>query len=441
MLCHYFVFAQRPEDRVLRVLVKKADRIRDELGSVAKILEGRVARSIEKEGMRRDKLDDLQAFIRDLSAGERQATVDDELEDTRLRQDKLKEEIDVLRTRLERSRRHIGIAAPQFRQTLSMSLRLAGATGIAEIDPGSEREPDIPRRFVFPADNNVLARDLGWTAALDTLRERRWRGESFGEWRRRATLRPVAFEDTGRLGENAVQLHLEHRVARRLLGRFTAQGLVHHDLSKACLTTAPDAIPRVVLLGRLAVYGPRAARLHEEIVPVTARWVEPARRQRVLTPFGRAGEQTTLASLQTALDEAGQNTVPNQVQARLAASAQADIADLVPHLESRAAEFTERAKARLAERAEAEGKSMTELLERQHRRIAEAAGADDRQIMLDFDPAEQRQREADRRAWQRRLHQIETELETEPRRIADVYTVRAVRVDPLGLVYLWPRTG
>ena len=64
-----------------------------------------------------------------------------------------------------------------------------------------------------------------------------------------------------------MQLHLEHRVARRLLGRFTAQGLIHHDLSKACLTAAPDAIPRVVLLGRLALYGPKAARLHEEIVP------------------------------------------------------------------------------------------------------------------------------------------------------------------------------
>ena len=105
---------------------------------------------------------------------------------------------------------------------------------------------------------------------------------------RRGAVRPVAFEDTGRLGENAMQLHLEHRVARRLLGRFTAQGLIHHDLSKASLTAAPDAIPRVILLGRLALYGPRAARLHEEIVPVTARWIDPARRQGQLTPYGRA---------------------------------------------------------------------------------------------------------------------------------------------------------
>ena len=100
---------------------------------------------------------------------------------------------------------------------------------------------------------------------------------------------------------------------------------------------------------------------------------------------------------------------------------------------------------------------MIELLRRQRKRIAETAGKDDRQRtagkddrqrMFDFDEAERRQREAerrqreaDRRAWARRLEAIETELEIEPRRIADTYRVRAIRVDPIGLVYLWPRTG
>ena len=441
VFCRYFVFVQRPEDRVLQVLVNKVERIREELGSVAKVLEARVARTIGKEGMRRDEIDGLAVSIRDLSAGERQRTVKEELEDARVRQDKLREEVDGLRNRLERSRVHIGLTAPQFRQTLSMGLRLAGASAISQANEGEKQESDTPPRFVFPAEDYALASDPSWTAVLDSLRARRQRGESLGEWRRRAAIRPVAFEDTGRLGENAVHLHIEHRVARRLLGRFTAQGLVHHDLSKACLTVAPDAIPRVVLLGRLTVYGPRAARLHEEIVPVTARWIDPVRRQAALTPYGRAGEQTTLVSLQTALDEAGWDRVPDPVQTNLAASVQADIADLLPHLEHRAAEFRELAKTRLAERSDAEQRSMIELLERQRKRIAQAAGKDDRQMMFDFDEAERRQREADRRAWTRRLEAIKTELKTEPARIADAYKVRVVRVDLLGLVYLWPRTG
>ena len=54
VFCRYFSFAQRPEDHILAVLVRKAERIREELGSVAKVLEGRIAERIEKEGVRRD---------------------------------------------------------------------------------------------------------------------------------------------------------------------------------------------------------------------------------------------------------------------------------------------------------------------------------------------------------------------------------------------------
>ena len=322
-----------------------------------------------------------------------------------------------------------------------MSLKLNGAPGIVEINPNSDRDQDTPRTFKFPAADDALARDSGWTAALDTLRKRRQHRETFGEWRRRASFRPVVFDHPGQLGENAVQLHLEHRVAQRLLGRFTAQGLIHHDLSKACLTSTTDAIPRVILLGRLALYGPGAARLHEEIVPITARWIDPDRRMGPLTPYGQAGEQTTLTSLQTALDEAGQNSISDQVQTRLTASTEADIEDLLPHLENRATELLKQAETRLVERAEVESQSMIELLEGQRKRIAEAASKDDRQMTLDFNPAERRQHEADRRAWARRLDKIESELESEPSRIADTYRVRAHRIEPLGIVYLWPRTG
>lgn len=441
VFCRYFLFYQRPEDRVLQVLVEKVERIREELGSVAKVLEGRLTRTMASEGMRRDGLDGLAAAIQDLSSGERQRTAAEELEDARLRQDRLREEVDGLRTRLERSRVHVGLTPAQLRQTLSMSLRLAGAPGIAAADDAGSPPSGAPQCFVFPGDKGVLAADAGWTRALDALRARRRRGESYGEWRERAPIRPVCFEDAGPLGDNAVHLHLEHRVARRLLGRFAAQGLIHHDLSKACLTVAAEAIPRVVLLGRLAVYGPRAARLHEELVPVTARWIDPERREGPLTPFGRAGEQTTLASLHTALDEAGRDTVPEPVRKRLAEWARTDIEDLLPHLQRRAAHFAETAQERLTDRGETEARSMVELLERQRKRIRETADRDDAQLMLEFDPAERRQREADRRAWVRRLDAIDRELETEPARIVETYSVRAVRVDPVGLVYLWPRTG
>ena len=139
VFCHYFVYLQRPEDRVLDVLVKKAERIREELGSVAKVLEGRIAETIGKEGLRRNKLDELVDFIYEERESDRQTIANEELEDARLRRENLKEEVDRLRNRLERSRRHIGITPHQFRQTLSMSLQLNKAPGIVEIDPNRDR--------------------------------------------------------------------------------------------------------------------------------------------------------------------------------------------------------------------------------------------------------------------------------------------------------------
>ena len=37
--CHYFVYSQRPEDRVLKALVVKSKTIREQLGSLAPVLE------------------------------------------------------------------------------------------------------------------------------------------------------------------------------------------------------------------------------------------------------------------------------------------------------------------------------------------------------------------------------------------------------------------
>ena len=197
----------------------------------------------------------------------------------------------------------------------------------------------------------------------------------------------------------------------------------------------------MILIGRLSVYGPAASRLHEEIIPITARWFHPEQRQGKLVPFGSTGEQTTLEALRTALDEAGFISISDSVQERFHASAQNDISDLLPHLEARATEALKQAEVLLSQRAESESRSMVDLLVRQRTRIRSAMGDGSFQIPLGFDENERRQFEADQRAWQRRLQAIEVELETEPNRIADSYATRAHRVDPIGLVYLWPRTG
>ena len=65
------------------------------------------------------------------------------------------------------------------------------------------------------------------------------------------------------------------------------------------------------------------------------------------------------------------------------------------------------------------------------------------QRLLDFgeDQDELLQLDANKRYWVKRLEQIRDELKTEPGRIRDLYSVMARRVEPVGLVYLWPVTG
>ncbi len=70
-----------------------------------------------------------------------------------------------------------------------------------------------------------------------------------------------------------------------------------------------------------------------------------------------------------------------------------------------------------------------------------AAKYPDPQMRLDFNDEEQRQLESNKRHWDKRLHAIDRELASEPERIRALYEVKAQRIEPVGLVYLWPVSG
>ena len=87
---------------------------------------------------------------------------------------------------------------------------------------------------------------------------------------------------------------------------------------------------------------------------------------------------------------------------------------------------------------------MHETLVAQRKRVIERLGKhekESRQLTFDFNLEEKRQLEADVRSWRMRLKQFDNDLETEPDRIKEFYEVRARRVEPAGLVYLWPETN
>ena len=441
VVCHYFVLPQREEDRVLEVLVRKTETIKRELGSLSKVIDDDIERRLRGGIRHRDAkrlAREIEAADLDRETREKKRVAAEELEAARERQEDLKAQIDRCRGLLERSRRWVQFSAEPFRDAMSCSLELMGAAPLQE-DRSTENGETV---WTFPPLAGKTRADASWTATLDTLRAPRKTHQKLAEWRREAPIRPVVFEDAGVLTDDTVHLHLEQRMAQRLLARFRAQGFVHHDLSRACLVQAADSIPRVVLLGRLCLFGRRAERLHEVLVPVAARWTEPSRRTGPLRAYAEEAEARTLERLESALRKA--RAPGDTIHRRLLESAARDIEDLLPQLEARAELVAGSAAERLRGRGEQEQRQLRETLEGQRERVEaelrrhEGGGI---QLVIEFSEEEKRQRQADVASWRTRLAQFDRDLETEPDRIRAFYEVRARRVEPIGLVYLWPDTG
>ncbi|MEQ2009112.1 MAG: DISARM system SNF2-like helicase DrmD [Limisphaerales bacterium] len=436
VFCHYFVYSQRPEDRVLRALVRKTETIRTELGSLAAVLEERLSNTI-RSGIRHDEADKLVAEIEaaDLDK-EKRATAEEELETARERQ-KLQEQIDVLRNRINDASKWIGLDQDQLRDTLSCSLELLNAEPLKQ----APAPANSPARFVFPNLDVRHGADPTWANTLDTLRAPSTDGQRGFQWRKESPIRPVVFNAPEGIDDDIVQLHLQHRVVQRLLGRFLSQGFVHHDLSRACLAHTSDAIPRVVLLGRLSLYGAGAVRLHEEILTVTARWAEHASRRGALTPYAREAEAKTLELLEDGLRPGTHPNVPEAVAKRLQTSFARDIEELLPNLEQRGKEAKAEAAAKLSKRGADEAESIHRVLDDQKRRVLNELGRyDQTQLLLSLD-LEKRQLESNRRYWDKWLANVETDLQREPERVRKFYEVSSFRIEPVGLAYLWPVTG
>jgi hypothetical protein len=246
------------------------------------------------------------------------------------------------------------------------------------------------------------------------------------------------FRDPNKVTDEVVQLHLEHPVVQRLLQRFLSQGFVHDDLSRTCLAQSRDSVSRVVLLGRLALYGPGAARLHEEIVAVAARWTDSKIRGEPLKPYERETEAITLNLLYKSLIESPLRLVPEVVTAQLRESAPRDVSQLWPHLQERARKIEESARTALERRGNEEAEAMLRILEAQRKQIEAKQRADAQLVFESMEEDVRRQREAERIFQNKRLERLPEELATEPERIRAIYRIHAVRVEPVGLIYLWP---
>lgn len=435
VVCRYFFFPQRPEDRVLQALLRKTETIRCELGPIGAVLDERLHRKLE-HGIRPEEAEQLALSIEgeELSGA---ATIRAELEEERTpeMQRRLADRLGELERRLEESRRALRFAPDRLRRVVDAGLRfLFQSRGL--LPAGCEQATDgspIPLYRLDPEDPALRA-DPRLSRLLETLRPPVELRAELGD-----AIRPVTFVETDRLGDKVVQLHLEHPFVRGILARFGSQGVVEHLLSRACLATTSQNEPRVLLLGRLVLYGPRAVRLHEEILAVAATWIPPERRRAPLRPLAERTTEALLDELDRLLDAEDGPGPPAARETELLAAIGRDVAELRPALEDCAQKAEERARRELEMRGERESASLDRLLaELEDRLRRELDRPPDRQFELALPEPERRQLAAERHAQKQRLETLARDRELEPARVRARYEVRARRLEPVGIVYLVP---
>jgi hypothetical protein len=364
---------------------------------------------------------------------------------------RLKEEEQRLQRALDTAKRRVGVEGADIRHVIEIALQYDGAA----LQPGRFSDPEA---VLLDPETPSFAKDPTWASLFDELRPGRpATPRERARWRRETPVRGLVFEppkvpEGKPEPQDVVQLHLEHRLVKRLLSRFVSQGF-RANIRRITAIVSSGAQPRVVLLGRLCLFGPGARRLHEEIIPVTASWRDTRRDDSPLVPFAEAGEATTIQQLDHALRRGV--SPATGVLDRLAQIVERDIADLRPHIEARAKTSEQEAVADLAENGRREAEALAALLQRQIDRVRDAMRTKQppeapEQMEL-FGPTEHdirkqherelRQFEADRRSWDGKLLRLQQDLDSEPEKVRQGYEVQARRLEPVGLVYLWPATN
>jgi Helicase conserved C-terminal domain/SNF2-related domain len=419
--CHYFIYPDRPEDQILATVVRKVETVQRELGSLGALVLEQLGTALE-DGIGTKTRKVVDNVGRDVKT----STVEAELETRRNDLENVRAEVERASRQMERSRRALEVNPESLRGVVEIGLRLAKAQSLTPAGETSDQRPT----FTLPE------LDRTWAETLDTLRPLRGRTDTFWDWRQRPP-RPVTFHPLTRLSEDAEQLHLAHPFVKRILDRFLAQGFGAHDLSRVTALVAPDeSVIRLVGFARLTLFGPGAARLHDEIVPLAAAWsgegaaVEPYK--------DRATASRAIATAERLLAAGAE--APNEIIAsRILRHAAALYAALWPHLHAESDALAADARAGLAQRARREADELRTLLQRQQLAIDKAEARLRQADLFGIEDKDQkRQVDADLHHLERRRIEAAAELRSEPPAIEALYDVRIQRLEPVGLVIAWP---
>ena len=424
--CHYFLYPQRVEDRVLEVLVRKVEKIQRELGSLGTVIAEQLGDVLE-EGIDDRSLERLDSAESMGGAVERFIkTASDELESF-AETERHRADVDAAGAIYNRSREIASFEVAHLRDAIDVGLELAGTTPlVAETGDATQyRLPTMPP---------------GWDRTLDTLRAARLPDQEYWDWRNHPPL-PVVFDPPATMTSDVVHLHLHHPFVQRILSRFMAQGYAANDLSRVTvIENDQDALTRVIAFGRLTLYGHRASRQHEELIAVSARWLEG---RGGLKPFAEDADRKAIDRLEELLKRSPKLKVAKAVQTKLVDSAPGDFAALWPHVKAEAEHRQHDAEVKLKARGAHEAIQLRQILERQRETIRKRLSSTTQLSLFSLedtvvDRRQRKQLDDDLKHMERRLGEMAGELETEPALVEKGYQVIRARLEPVGLVYLWP---
>ena len=423
--CHYFVYEDRKEDIVLEKLVNKVDTIKRELGSLGAVVMDRFEDQLNREGIYEDNAPQLEETEHDKKLGD---VVNEELETARANQQELATNLIRVDEILNRSAKVTDYQPELLLDAINAGLALSNA------------EPLIPTPY---NDIGIDAYTLpalpdSWASTVDSLRPPRGREEYFSDWRQREPL-PVVFEPPPKMNSAVAQLHLSHPFVKRILSRFLSQGYSTHDLNRVTVVRSRDNLVRVIAFGRLSLFGRGATRLHDQLISIAARWVETSNEP--LKPFAEEADRRALESLEQVLAESPSLAgIPDAAMRKVTEEAPLLFKGLWPHVKAEADAQAQNALLDLERRGTEEASQLEDILRLQKDAIVSQLNG---QIEFDFEDLninEKKQHEDDRKHMERRLVKLDREIIDEPDDLKNLYQVNLHRLQPVGLVVLWPRS-
>jgi ERCC4-related helicase len=433
VFCRYFVYENRNGDRILDALMRKTERINLELGEVGPVIANTIEEKLQASGLWGREADKLRQELDSKEWLERQR----QDEEARLspeqeqRRRKLAQELDAVTRRLEQSRRQKAVSPDVLQGVFVEAVERLVPSGVVKLDYGQHDVFEIKAKLDGFRGGN-------WAPIFDDMMMRpKAKGETDAEYREKVPLKRISFhtiKDGERLDTSVEQLHLEHRLVKRLLAQFEAQGF-RSRLERTAVLQSSGSLARCILLGRLSLYAKGAASLHSEIVPITATLSAKA-----VTPLKDEGRtaREVLKELADAVD--GADIAPADVQAEFRGRAKSDAEALRPLLTERAEAIEGKAREELASIGEEHAVSLERLLKGQKDTLLREIAKPSLQVQLslDLDPEGAEQRRQDEDYWRQRLGVIDIEIEQQPELIRRAYQINARRLEPVGLVYLLP---